>query len=59
METMRYLRVIETATGEVVKQLDVTMRTPQFIQHAQHSLMKAMDKEHYHLVDVTEEATSP
>jgi hypothetical protein len=43
-----YIEIIETASGEVVKTIDVTGSTPRRVQKIENGLLMSMDLSNYH-----------
>jgi len=43
-----YIQVIETASGEVVRTIDVTGSTPRRVEKIENGLLMAMDLQNYH-----------
>ncbi len=49
--TVTELRVIESATGEVVRRLDVSGRSERAVEKIENGLLRQMDLERFHLED--------
>lgn len=50
-QAKRFLRVVETASGKVVREIDVTGDSEGKVERVERGLLRNMDREHFYVAD--------
>ncbi len=53
---IRELRVVRTATGEVVHRVNITFQTDRFVERCLRGLLTNMNREEFHVEDSRDQA---